>query len=164
MSIAKDIIKQSLEMSAFCVDGYLADLTDADLLKRPTEGANHMAWQLGHLITAEHNLINMVCPDSMPALPDGFTDAYNKETSGSDEATDFRSKDEYIQLMKQQREGTLAALEKIDDADLGNESPESIREYSPSVGATFALQASHWLMHSGQWVVVRRMLGKEPLF
>ena len=36
---------------------YLSDLTDADLLVRPVPGANHIAWQLGHLIQAENWMV-----------------------------------------------------------------------------------------------------------
>ena len=164
MSVATHVIKQALDMAIFCVNSYLQDLTDEDLMIRPVENANHMAWQLGHLIAAEHSLVNMVCPDSMPALPDDFADRYKKETAALDDASAFHTKEEYLQLMQEQRAGTLAALEKVSDDDLEQPSPEAIREFCPTVGATFGLQATHWMMHSGQWVIVRRKLGREPLF
>ena len=28
----------------------------------------------------------------------------------------------------------------------------------------FSLFGSHWLMHCGQWAVVRRELGRKPIF
>lgn len=164
MSTAKNIIKQSLESAAFCVNSYLHDLSDRELLIRPVEGANHIAWQLGHLISAEHDLMNMVCPGSMPPLPDGFSERYTKDTSKRNDGSAFHTKDVYLRLIEQQRAGTLAALDKTSDADLERPAPEQIREYCPTVGATFALQATHWMMHSGQWVVVRRKLGRPPLF
>ena len=78
---------------------YLEDLSDEELLLRPVEGANHIAWQLGHLISSEHNMVEMVCPGSMPPLPDGFADAYTKETAASDEGAAFLTKVEYLKLM-----------------------------------------------------------------
>jgi len=164
MTTAQNIIKASLDSADFCINAYLADLSDADLMIRPVPGANHLAWQLGHLIAAEHDLINMVSPGSMPPLPDGFAARYDKETAGIDDASKFDKKDALVKLMKEQREGTLAALEKTTDADFDRQSPEAIRDYAPTVGATFNLIGSHWMMHSGQWVVVRRKLGKKPLF
>lgn len=164
MSAATNVIKASLDMAEFCVNGYLQDLADEHLLIRPVAGANHMAWQIGHLITAEHSFIEMICPNSMPDLPDGFADRYTKETTAMDDASAFHTKEDYVRLMSEQRAGTLAALEKASDEDLDRPAPEEIREYSPTVGATFALQAIHWMMHSGQWVLVRRKLGREPLF
>jgi len=164
VSTATQMIKASIDMATFCVNSYLQDLSDDDLMIRPTDGANHIKWQLGHLIAAEHNLINQVCPGSMPALPEGFAEKYTKETSKLDDASAFHSKEEYLKLMAEQRSGTLAALERVSDKELENPAPEAIREYSPTVGATFGLQATHWMMHTGQWVIVRRKLGREPLF
>ncbi|MHC4880033.1 MAG: DinB family protein, partial [Planctomycetota bacterium] len=59
---------------------------------------------------------------------------------------------------------TVAALEKQTDESLDGEAPEQMRAYAPTVGAAFSLHGSHWLMHAGQWAVLRRKLGREPLF
>jgi uncharacterized damage-inducible protein DinB len=164
MSTATNILRASLETAAFAINGYLQDLTDEDLLVRPVENANHMAYQLGHLIASEHAMINAVSPGSMPDLPEGFADAYTKESPQSDDPSRFHTKAEYVELMRAQRAGTLAALEQISDETLDRPSPENYREYAPTVGSIFALQAIHWMMHSGQWVIVRRKLGHAPLF
>lgn len=164
MSAAINVIKSSLNTSAFCVRCYLDDLSDEQLLIRPVAGANHMAWQLGHLIVSEHDLINMVCPGSMPTLPDGFAERYSKETSKLDDPGLFDLKADYLRLMRELRQATLTALERLSDEDLDKPAPEAIREYSPTVASTFALQATHAMMHSGQWVIVRRQLGLKALF
>ena len=65
---AHDAIKASMTVPDMIMNSYLGDLTDEELLVRPTEGANHIAWQLGHLLTSEHGMIEQVCPGSMPAL------------------------------------------------------------------------------------------------
>jgi len=163
VSIASHI-KGSLESPGFVVNAYLEDLSDADLLIRPTEGANHIAWQLGHLIVSEHHLVNQVCPDSMPALPPGFAEKYTKETASIDDPTAFHTKDDYLRLMKEQREGTLAALAKLSDEELEKPSPESLQRFATTVGGVIAGQSMHWMMHAGQWVIVRRMLGRQPMF
>jgi hypothetical protein len=41
---------------------------------------------------------------------------------------------------------------------------ESMQGYAPTVAAVYDMQGSHYLMHAGQWVVVRRQLGKPPLY
>lgn len=163
MSIATQI-KHELNLPAFVVQGYLGDLTDQDLMHRPVPNANHIAWQLGHLIAAEHNLNNMVCPDSMPALPEGFAEKHSKEAAKSDDAGAFCTKDEYLKLMAEQRAGTLALLDKLSDEELQNAAPEDIQKFGATVGAVIAGQSAHWMMHAGQWVIVRRQLGKEAMF
>ena len=32
--------------------------------------------------------------------------------------------------------------------------------HAPTLGALYLMQGGHWLMHCGQWVIVRRQLGK----
>ena len=51
---ARDAIKLNINSANMICQGYLADLTDAELLIRPVPGANHIAWQLGHLLVGEH--------------------------------------------------------------------------------------------------------------
>lgn len=163
MSIATQI-KLELNLPTFAVQAYLQDLSDADLMRRPVPNANHIAWQLGHLIVAEHNLNNMVCPDSMPALPAGFAEQHGKETASSDEQSAFCTKDEYMRLMAEQRAGTLALLDRLSDAELEKPAPEQIQKFGATVGAVIAGQSGHWMMHAGQWVIVRRQLGKTAMF
>ena len=100
----------------------------------------------------------------MPALPDGFADRYSKETAGSDDAAAFDSKETLLGLHQQIRAATLAALEKQTDESLDAASPESMQGYAPTVGSAFSLHGNHWLMHAGQWAVLRRKLGRAPLF
>ena len=163
MSIAAHI-KTELNLPASVVQSYLQDLTDDQLFVRPHDKANHIAWQLGHLISAEHSLNNMVCPDSMPPLPQGFAEKHTKETASSDDQSAFCTKDEYLRVMQEQREGTLALLDRLSDEELEKPAPEDIQMFGATVGAVIAGQSAHWMMHAGQWVIVRRQLGKEPLF
>lgn len=143
---------------------YLSDLTDAELLVRPIPGTNHIAWQLGHIIASEHQMIDEACPGTMPPLPASFAEKHSKATSASDNPADFLTKAEYLKLMAEQRQGTLTALAKQSDADFDKPGPESMRAYAPTFGSLFSMIGSHWLMHSGQWAVTRRKLGRAPLF
>ena len=68
----KDAIKYALRSTHGMVGMYLGDLSDADLLVRPVPGANHIAWQLGHLIVAEQHLLAAYLPGAQwPTLPAG---------------------------------------------------------------------------------------------
>lgn len=157
-------IRLGLMQADMISKAYLGDLNDADLLVRPVPGANHIAWQLGHLLNSEHQMVEVVCPGVMPSLPEGFAAKYTPESAKLDSPSAFHSKEVYLKVYEQQRGGTLKALEKITDADLEKPSPENFREYAPTFGDLMALQGTHWLMHAGQWAIVRRRLGKKPLF
>jgi len=77
---------------------------------------------------------------------------------------DYTLQAEYLKLHAEQRAGTKALLDKVTDGDLDKPGPEAFRAYCPTIAALFALQGSHWLMHAGQWAVIRRKLGRPPLF
>ena len=158
---SREAIKVSIGTADFVAMGYITDLTDQDFMRRPHPGCNHINWQVGHLVAAEHKMVNDVAPGAMPSLPAGFADKYTKETAASDDPAKFVTKDELLRVAKEQRAATLIALGKQSDADL--DKPTGL-DYAPTVGAMFALQGSHWLMHCGQWVIVRRSLGKPALF
>ena len=160
---AKDAIKISIETADMIAQTYLADLTDEEMMRRPHQKCNHIKWQLGHLILSDHEMINGCWPGALPDLPHGFEQQYAKEQSTSDNADDFHSKSELMKWYKIQRESVLTKLDEISDADLEKEAPETIRSYAPSLGAAFCMIGIHWTMHSGQWAVIRRQLGREVL-
>ena len=69
-----------------------------------------------------------------------------------------------MKLYEAQRAGTLELLDKKPVEDFSREGPEPIRSYAPTYGAAFLMQDAHWVMHAGQWAVIRRQLGREPMF
>jgi hypothetical protein len=157
----REAIKLSIDMGDLVAMGYLEDLTDADLFHRPAPKANHINWQLGHLIASTNFHLSKAAPGTEKPLPAGFAEKYTKETAASDDPKDFLTKDELLRVRAEQREAMLAALERQSDADF--DKPTGV-DYAPTVGAMFSVEGSHWLMHAGQWAVIRRQLGRKPLF
>ena len=154
---SQESIKQSIDMADMVCMSYLADMSESELMIRPHAQCNHLNWQVGHLIASEHGMIEQIRPGTMPALPSGFAGKYTKETASIDDPSAFASKDELMSTYKAQRAGTLAVLAKTSEQEM--EAKTGV-DYAPTVGAVFVLQGSHWLMHCGQWVIVRRSLGK----
>ena len=137
-----DAIKQAYTFSHMVLQAYLGDLSDEELLQRPGEGCNHIAWQLGHLISSEGSLLEMVAQGKSITLPDGFADQHGKENISSDDASQFLSKDEYLSLFEKSQEATFAALDATSEDDLNQPGPEHFREMCPTVGALFMLIAN----------------------
>lgn len=156
---AKEAIQHSINTGHMLLTTYLGDLSDSDLMLRAVPGMNHIAWQLGHLITSEHKMMSDA-GFTMPALPDGMAESYSKETSTSDDAGKFLKKDEYLQLLDKQREATMRHIDSATDDQLAAEAPEAMRAYAPTVGVVFNMIGVHTMMHVGQFVAVRRKLDK----
>ena len=161
---AREAIRSSIEMANVIASSYLEDLSDSDLLVRPVPGANHIAWQLGHLIVSSQGMVDKAFPGTLPPLPAGFEEKYTPEKSANDDPTAFHTKAEYLRLMNAQRETTLKKLASMSDDDLSKPAPEEYQAYIKTLGDLFSLQGSHLLMHAGQWAIVRRKLGRKPLF
>jgi hypothetical protein len=159
----KDVIRNTLDTSDFIIKSYVSDLTDAELLMRPVEGMHPIALQLGHLLVAEHMLKEMIEPGSAPPLPEGFQQAHDlKKIEGDDSR--FKSKDEYLKLMEEQRAATKDLLERVRESDLGGDANGRLPQWAPTVGAALNMIGMHSLNHSGQFVAVRRKLNKPIAF
>ena len=62
----KDLLRSGLARAWSSFEMTLDGLSDTELLLRPVDGANHLAWQLGHLVASEHRLGEMITTGSMP--------------------------------------------------------------------------------------------------
>lgn len=156
---AHDAINKVVEMSFMVAKEYLNDLTTEELMVRPAPQANHIAWQLGHLIAGQQEMMAAI-GGTPPELPEGFAEAHTKETTGSDDAGKFCDKDTYLDLMEKMRVATLELVKNTSDAQLDEPGPERMRAYAPTKGDVLLMLGQHWMMHVGQFVTVRRKLDK----
>jgi DinB superfamily len=160
----KDAIKAALDGTSFILKWYVSDLSDADLFIRPAPKANHIAWQLGHVITGDIYLIKSQLPDAAyPELPAGFTEAYGAAGASKDGPEGFLTKDEYLALFDMVRAATITELGALSDADLDRPTTGDMAAFAPTLGHLFLGASNHTLMHAGQFTVVRRLLGKPVL-
>jgi hypothetical protein len=159
----KNHIRWQIEQNHWITMAYVQDLEEADFFLRPVPGMNHIAWQMGHLISSSNQMLASLGQPAS-ALPAGFAEAHNKEAAASDDQAKFATKDVYLDLAAKTKDASVAALEAIPEAKLDDPGPEPMREYAPTVGAVLSMLGAHWLMHSGQFVAVRRKLRKPPLF
>lgn len=161
---ATELLRFETGLAEMVCMAYLNDLSDEDLMRRPAPGCNHIKWQVGHLIASDHGMISALFPGRVPSLPEGFAERYSKERAASDDGPSFDSKQDLLQHYRDQRKAALEVLGSLSPEDLSAASPESMQAYAPTVGAVFSMLGSHWMMHCGQWAVVRRQLGHPPLF
>lgn len=163
---AKDVLIGTIEQAGWITATLLHDLSDADLVIRPVAGMNHVAWQLGHLVLSVHEKLTTLSPPQprpLPALPAGFAAVHSTKMAACEAAQGaggFARKADYLALMAALREATIAAIRATPDTDLDRPAPESLRKYTPTIGAVFSLIGTHEFMHHGQIVALRRRLGK----
>jgi hypothetical protein len=157
--LAADILDRNLGM----IQMMLADFSDADMFVRPCPGANHAAWQLGHLCGAEAHLLNSVFPNVVPMPPESLG-KYSKETSKIDDPKAFASKAALLEQLAKARHATVACVKSLNAADLSKPTPGQMANFCPTAGHIIFMLAEHVAMHVGQFQVIRRKLGKPVLF
>ena len=161
---ALQAIEYNLDMAAMIVMPYLEDLSDEELMHRPHPKSNHIKWQLGHLISSDNQMINGCCEGALPELPEGFADQYSKEAAASDDPEKFHTKEQFLEMYKSQTDAIKKVAAGLSPEDLDKPTPEAMQGYAANVGSAFVMIGAHWIMHSGQWAVIRRQLGRDPLF
>jgi hypothetical protein len=132
------------------------------MLYRPLPGINHISWQLGHLISSEHSLVDKTAPGKMSPLPAGFAERHKKDQAASDERAGLLSKEEYQKLAKQVRAEAIQIIESATPADY-DRPISGVPPFLKTNGEVYLFLGAHWLMHAGQWAVIRRKLGRPPL-
>jgi hypothetical protein len=158
--LAADVLGRNLGM----FQGTLNDFTDAEIFVRPAPGANHAAWQIGHLVSAETHMVSGFDPNAMPKLPEGFDKKFKKDTSSIDDPKFFGTKSELLGQLAKTRAATIAWVKTLKPVDLDKPAPEAMRSFCPTLGHVVALLPSHFAMHMGQMQVIRRKLGKPIIF
>ena len=157
---AKDVIRKLFNSSDTILTTYLNDLSDADPLLRPVPGSNHIAWQLGHLINSEQSLLKYIPGTTPIELPSGWAEKYSADSSRAESTTGFLSKADYLTLYQKSRANAVKNLDQYPESDLDKPTTGRLASIAPTHGQMFVLIANHPLMHVGQFVVVRRKLGK----
>ncbi len=161
---AIEAIKSNMATAELISLAYLEDLSDVEMMHRPDPACNHIKWQMGHLLGSDNQMINGCCPDAIAPLSVEFVEKYTKEQAASDDPADFDTKQALLDVYQSQKKAILGVLATLSESDLDKPTMESIRAYAPTVGAAFNMIGLHWTMHAGQWAVIRRQLGRAPLF
>ena len=158
---AKDVAKKALSSTQDLMKMYLADLSDKVILVRPVPAANHIAWQLAHLCTAEAMLGDALPGVKYAAVPAIASKSLGNERTGKvDPPEGYLVMAAYLECSDRLRAATIAAVDKLSDADLDKANTGEMAKWAPTLGDLLVLIANHTLMHAGQFTVVRRALGK----
>lgn len=156
----KDVVKYALASTQNILGMFIADFSDEELLVQPVPGANHLAWQLGHLCGSEPHLLGKHLPAvKYPEIPQAI-----REQPKGDSSQGFQTKGKYWSLFKEVRQATIAACDGLSDADLDKPNSGELAQFAPYLGGLLILVANHTLMHAGQVSVIRRKLNKPVLF
>ncbi|HEY7117109.1 MAG TPA: DinB family protein [Tepidisphaeraceae bacterium] len=142
----------------------LGDFTDDEMLARPVPGANHAAWQLGHLIGSAAYMFGAVAPGLIPENAARLGERFTGKTANVDDPAFYPKKSELLEAFAQAHGAIADWVTTLTPADLAKPTPGRMAEFAPTVGHLALMTVSHLAMHVGQLQVIRRKLGKPLLF
>ncbi len=165
MSEVIDLLAASTARNLEMLKMTVSDFSDADLFVRPVPGANHAAWQIGHLMVAETNLVNATRPGALPAVPEAIASRFTKATASIDDPAKFAvTKQQLLEALAGVRANTVKWIKTLSPQELDQPTPERLRNFAPTLGQLILMLSGHVTMHIGQLQVIRRKLGKPVLF
>src|SRR4051812_31192844 len=115
------------------MEKHLADFSDADMLARSSPAANHAAYQIGHLIRINDATVAAFVPSFKTEFPPK-TDNASKAPPTSDDPSAFASKGELLTAYHAQLDALLAAVGKMSEADFDKASPDTFKNFAPTLG------------------------------
>lgn len=160
MADAKDVILAQLESGQMILDMFTKDLTDAEYYEPPMAGGNHTAWVLGHLACTEDWAVGAIA-GSGPRLPQATHKLFNGQSTCVAESSKYPPPNDLEEMFRNARAHTVEILKAFDDRKWDDPAPEGVpREFFPTMGAVWGMQATHQFWHIGHVSACRTALGK----
>src|SRR3954452_5154774 len=160
---AIDAIRTTLKFSDMGMK-YLAEMSDAPLLRPGPWGGNHVMWIAGHLTVVEGRLQQMLHGTGNPVAR--WKPLFDWGSEPVDDAAAYPPFEEVLRTFKELRAQTHAFLNEV-----GNEGLDRPTKSQPpgftgfeTVGAAIIIIAGHAIGHLGGLTVVRAAAGKQRLF
>ena len=164
-------IQQFIDALVFA-RGYTIPLLDtipeADWFAMPAGCPSHVAWQVGHLAFAEARLVVERVGGRAEVgggvLPDEFIRLFARNSTPDASPTGHPSPAEIRRVLHRVHEAALQILRDTRDDDLETLVPGTPHRFCRT-RADYARWASHHeFLHAGQIGLIRRLLGKGPVW
>ncbi|MEN0111399.1 MAG: DinB family protein [Planctomycetota bacterium] len=156
-----------LRFSRRTTETFLADLVPGDWLWQPGDGLNHIAWHVGHVTYAQYFLcvvrVRGRIESDRDLVPTAFLRRYKFGSRPSANPARNATPDELLATLRGVHELALAELERRTDADLVTPAEPAHPLFETTLGGV-EWCSQHELIHCGQMMLLRRMLGKPALW
>lgn len=145
----------------------LAEVPDEEWHVQPREGITHVAWQAGHLAMAEHALALVRLrgdrADDETLIPEEFRRRFGRGSVPDPNPAGQPTPAELRAVMQRVHERVVGELANYADADL-DLPPHKPHPLFDTRLASLAWCGHHEMTHAGQIGLLRRLMGKAPLW
>jgi DinB superfamily len=147
--------------------GLLEGVGDDDWFRMPSEGVTHIAWQVGHLAIAEYRLmlaqVRGTRPDDERFIPASYVKLFGRGSTPSADASAYPSPRELRDVLDEVHQHALAELSSFPHQRL-DLPPEREHRLCKTKLDCLEWCARHEMLHAGQIGLLKRLLGKQPVW
>ena len=161
----KDNILYSLNSSGKMIEGLIDSLTPPeDWVTQACPNTNHPLWVIGHLGMAAA-MFEARAQGQEYEKPEGWTELFWFGSQPTSSLSDYPPVDEVLAYFRDSRAKLIALVESKDPEYFEQPAPsEGMFADAPNMGQLFVFAAYHEGIHTGQFTVVHRHLGNQPMF
>lgn len=142
------------------------DTDDDRWLEQPFEGANHIAWQVGHIMVAQYGLTLAAVRgrqrEDLEWLPKSYAKMFGRDSTPHVEVASHPTPDELRAALDTVHDHVIAGLQSVEPAVFDDKPEWEVPMCSTKLEAVHFC-ALHEMVHAGQIGMLRRMLGKQHL-
>jgi uncharacterized damage-inducible protein DinB len=156
-------IRRARDYTHYVLSGTSPD----DWFRMPSEGVSHIAWQVGHLAFAQYSLglkrLRGTRPEDAHLVPPSFLEKFGRGSAPDPNPQAYPSPAEIRRIFDALHKQVLLEVSALDDAVFDEPLADPHPRFATKGGA-LVWCAEHEMMHAGQIGLLRRLLGKSPLW
>lgn len=140
------------------------DFTDEQAKQRVGD-SKPLVWFLAHVIITRNYFLTLYGGGGDEAVDAAFVARFGRGSDGAADMTDSPSKGELLAIFERITERARALVATLAPEDLDREAEGDVRHpLFKTLGTAITLVTAHDGYHAGQIGVLRRSMGKDPLF
>ncbi len=153
-----EIGKSTLDLARRSTLKLIDGIPPEKLCHRPVPGANHAAWVMGHLASAD-NYFATTLGERESVLDKSWDELFGMGSEVKDDPSAYPSLDDLKAGLERARQALIETFKSMDEQKLQSPTPEDWRNFAPTYAAVMPSVAFHEGFHAGQLSAVRRSLG-----
>ncbi len=144
----------------------ISDLEPAGWFRQPSEGASHLAWQIGHLAMAQYGLclfrMRGRADVDLELMSSSFRKKFSKGTTPDPDPAKNPSPEEIRGVFDRVYQQAMLELPTFSDSILDEPVEMPYAAIATKFGGLLFC-SHHEMLHAGQIGLLRRLLGKVPV-
>ena len=161
-----DLIIEQLSIARLQTESLLDSISSEDWFRQPSEGVTHVAWQVGHLASAEYHLLmerrRGRLPEDEKLIPAQFRSLFQRGSSPDPDSSKYPSPEAIRHVFDEVHRHAIEELQRLPDELLDEPTEPAHPRFKTKFGA-IQFCPLHEMLHAGQIGLLRRLLGMKPI-